>query len=212
MGDSNVSNTIIVRPATSADVKIGAGLIYMTKGRLADFLLGADTPSKAESVLAELFVKERNRYSYQFVDVAEMNGKIVGLLLSYSGREMQSLKFPMARQLFVIYGLPGLFRFVRRSLPLMGVKEAKADEYYINALAVLPGFQGQGIGTQLLHRSENKARTLDLSKCSLTVEIGNRQAISLYKHRGYKIVKTVEIKQLYRRIAYRGLHRMVKEL
>lgn len=187
-------------------------LIYMTMGRLADFLLGSDKPSKARSVLAKLFVREANRFSYQFTDVAEMGGRIVGLLLAYSGREMESLKFPTAKQLFAVCGLPGTFRFLRRGLPLMGVKEAEADEYFISNLAVLPSFQGQGIGTHLLGWGEGKAKTLGLGKCSLTVEVGNRQASSLYQHLGYRIVETVEIEQLNRRIGFRGLHRMVKEL
>lgn len=205
-------NAISVRPATPADVQVGTHLIYMTMGRLADFLLGSDKPSKAESVLAKLFVREANRFSYQFVDVAEMSGRVVGLLLAYSGREMESLKFPMARQLFVVCGLPGLFRFLRRGLPLMRVKEAEVEEYYINSLAVLPSFQGQGIGTHLLSWGESKAKTLGLGKCCLTVEIGNRKASSLYKHLGYRIVETVEIEQLNQRIGYQGFHRMVKEL
>jgi len=181
-------------------------------GRLADFLFGSDKPLEAENVLAQLFVREANRFSYQFVHVAEMSGRVVGLLLAYSGREIESLRFPMARQLFVVCGLPGMFRFLRRGLPLMGVKEAEAEEYFVNSLAVLPSFQGQGIGTHLLSWGESKARTLGLQKCSLTVEIGNRQASSLYEHLGYRIVATVEIEQLSRRIGYRGFHRMVKEL
>jgi len=207
-----VFNTITVRPATSADVKTAICLIYLTMGRLADFLFGSDKPLEAENVLAQLFVREANRFSYQFVDVAEMSGRVVGLLLAYSGREIESLRFPMARQLFVVCGLPGMFRFLQRGLPLMGVKEAEAEEYFINSLAVLPSFQGQGIGTHLLSWGESKARTLGLEKCSLTVEIGNRQASSLYEHLGYRIVATVEIEQLSRRIGYRGFHRMLKEL
>lgn len=205
-------NAIKVRPAIPADVQVGTHLIYMTMGRLADFLLGSDKPSKAESVLAKLFVREANRFSYQFVDVAEMSGRVVGLLLAYSGREMESLKFPMVRQLFIVCGLPGLFRFLRRGLPLMRVNEAEAEEYFINSLAVLPSFQGRGIGTLLLSRVESKAKTLGLGKCCLTVEIGNRQASSLYEYLGYRIVETVEIEQLNQRIGYQGFHRMMKEL
>ncbi len=205
-------NTTTVRPATSADVEAATCLIYLTMGRLADFLFGSDKPSRAQSVLAELFVREANRFSYQFVHVAEMSGRVVGLLLAYSGREIESLRFPMARQLFVVCGLPGMLRFLRRALPLMGVKEAEAEEYFINSLAVLPSFQGQGIGTHLLSWGESKARTLGLGKCSLIVEIGNKQASSLYEHLGYRIVATVEIEQLSRRVGYRGFHRMVKEL
>ena len=205
-------NTLTVRPATAADVQVGARLIYMTMGRLADFLLGSDKPAKAQNVLAELFVREANRFSYQFVDVAEMSGQVVGLLLAYSSEEMESLKFPMARQLLSIYGLLGIFRFLRRSFPLMGVPEAETGEYFINSLAVLPDFQGKGTGTYLLDWGESQARALGLDKCSLTVEVGNRRASGLYEYLGYRIVETVEIESLQRRIGYRGFQRMVKEL
>ena len=94
----------------------------------------------------------------------------------------------------------------------MRVKEAETEEYFINSLAVSPNFQGQGVGTHLLSFVESKAAISGLGKCSLTVEIENRKAISLYEHLGYRIVKTVEVDQLNRSIGYRGFHRMVKEL
>lgn len=207
-----MSNKITIRPATCADVEVGTQLLYMTMGRLANYLFGSDTRSNAENVLAQLFVKDANRFSHQFADVAIVNGMVVGLLLAYSGSKMESMKFPMGRQLLGICGLPGLLRFLRRSFPLMGVKEAQADEYFINNLAVLPGFQGKGIGILLLDWGVSKANKLGLTKCSLSVEIGNKPARSLYEHLGYRIVDTFEIEPLHQSIGFAGFHRMVKEL
>ncbi len=153
-----------------------------------------------------------DRYSYQYADVAVMSGSVGGLLLAYSGKEMMSLRFPMARQLFAVLGLAGGFRFLRRSLPLMGAKETEPEEYFINSLAVLPELQGQGIGTRLLSWAESKAQLQGLDRISLTVEIGNEQATSLYEHLGYQIAETVEFGQLNQRIGYPGFHRMIKEL
>lgn len=208
-----------IRPAGFADARVGAHLAHISMGRLADFLLGLDLkePTRAREVLEGLFMRKNNRFSYQFACVAEISdqvagGHVVGLLLSYPGEILMRLAFPMAGHLLSIYGLPRMFRFLQHALPLAGIEEAKRDEYFIHIVAVLPEFQGRGVGTRLLSYAEDMARAGGLNKCSLNVEIGNTRARGLYERLGYRVAKTVRVRRLSQCTGCEGFHRMVKIL
>ena len=203
---------VLIRPALSLDTQMAAHLVHMSMGRLADFLFSSGGKIKANTVLAKLVMQPRNRFSYQFADIAEVDGKTAGLLLSYPGWTMKHLEIPMGRQLVKIFGAVGFFRFLRKSIPLVFCREAENDEYFINNIAVLPDFQGEGIGSQLMKHAEEKAIAERFQKCSLVVEISNTRARNLYERFGYQVVNTTKFIQLDRLIGCKGFHRMVKEL
>ena len=117
---------------------MAAHLIHISMEQLADFLFGSNEPKVAKNVLAKLFIQPQNRFSHQFANMAEVNGKTVGILLSYPGRIMKHLEIPMGRQMVTICGVAGFMRFFRKSLPLMFSSEAESDEYFVNTVAVLP--------------------------------------------------------------------------
>ncbi len=201
-----------LQPAATDDAELAAQLIYATMGSMADYLLGGDDASQAHRMIALLFRRPKNRYSYQYADLALVDGEVVGLLLSYPGTMMKALHFPMVKNLFAVNGFRAALRFFYRSLPLMTVKEVEADEYFINNVAVFPQFQGHGVGKLLMELAEQKARASGLQKCALTVDIENERAVGLYKHLGYQVMDTVKIKQLERRMGFSGIYRMVKIL
>lgn len=201
-----------IRPAVPQDALIASHLIYMSMGRLADFLFGSNNPVKAKNVLRDLFLQQRNRFAYPFTDVLEVNNAPAGLLQSYSGQMMQQLARPMGRQMLALNGLAAFVQFLWKSLPLAVIREVETDEYFINTVAVLPGFQGQGIGTHLLLYAEEKAKEQDLLKCSLSVAIDNDRARALYESLGYQVVKTTRLSRMERQIGYKGIQRMVKVL
>lgn len=205
-------NSLPVRPATPADFRTVTFMIHMTMGQFANYLFGAGDPAKAISVLTQLFTQQRNRLSHQFADVVETDDKVIGVLLSYSGRMMNHLGISMGQRLWEIYGAIELVRFVRRALPLAFAREANADEYFINTLAVLPDFQGQGIGTRLMSYAEHKARNMNCNKCALSVKVSNLRARHLYERLGYRVVATTQFDWPQRVSGYAGYHRMVKAL
>jgi ribosomal protein S18 acetylase RimI-like enzyme len=208
----NMNHKITIRPATTADAQVGTDLIYMTMSRLADFLLGSGDPQNAKATLTRLFLKHQNRFSYQFTDIAEVDGQAAGLLLSYPSGIMKNLEIPMALQLLKISGLVEFIRFVHNALPLSQIKEAGFGEQFINNVAVLPTFQGLGIGSQLLAFVEGKAKTTGLGMSSLCVDIDNERARRLYERLGYQVIGTIEFERLSRTIGYKGFHRMAKVL
>ena len=203
---------IQVRYAIKDDAEVCARLIYMTMGTMADYLMGNDETAEAINILEQLFRREKNRYSYQYTNLAIIDGEIAGLLLSYPGRILKLLDLPMMGSIIAVNELPEALRFFVRSIPLMMVKEVEVDEYFINNVAVLPNFRRRGVGKLLMNLAEKLAKESGLNKCALTVEINNEPAVKLYQQLGYQIVGTVKVEKLERMIGFEGLYRMVKVL
>jgi ribosomal protein S18 acetylase RimI-like enzyme len=201
-----------LRAATPGDAAIAAELIYGPMGRMADYLFGGDDRDCAIEVLAKLFAQTNNRFSHRFTDVLELNDEVVGMLLSYPAQILPGLSAPMAKQLHEIIGWGGMARLLRRSAPLMTLKEYEPDEFYIFTVSVQPAFQSRGFGKQLLVQAENKACAAGLRKCSLGVTVDNIGAVRLYERFNYRIVDTVRVPHLESAIGYPGYHRMVKTL
>ncbi len=57
-------------------------------------------------------------------------------------------------------------------------------------IALIPAARGQGLGTQLLRKLEEKIRVEDIPSLSLSVDVRNLIAFELYKKLGYKIITT----------------------
>ena len=201
-----------IRSATVEDAAVGAWLAVMALGNLAEVLFGLGRQGKARDVLEKLFAQAHNRFSHQFAYLALQGDQAVGLLLAYPGHLMKELAAPMAGQMLKIYGVLGMGRFLRKALPMIGLKEAEPDEYFINTVAVLPEHQGQGVGTRLLTHADELARAGGLRKCALSVTLENDSARRLYLRRGYRIVATVPTRRPLRRVGCRGFYRMVKTL
>jgi ribosomal protein S18 acetylase RimI-like enzyme len=176
---------ITVRQANPSDAAAAARLIYLTMGPLADYLLGLGDPARVLAVLGGLFGRPRNRFSYQFTDLALVSGDVAGLLTSYPEEEMRRLDLGMGRQMMQILGMGDFLRFVRRSLTLANLKEATVGEYFIHSVAVLPQFRWQGIATRLMALAEARARQHGLDRCSLSVEVDNDAAHKLHERLGY---------------------------
>jgi ribosomal protein S18 acetylase RimI-like enzyme len=90
--------------------------------------------------------------------------------------------------------------------------EARADEYYIAHLAVLPAFRGRGIGAALLEDAARQAKAAGLNKCSLTVDIDNLTAQRLYVKTGFREVRRRHQPEMKKKFATAGYLRMVREL
>jgi ribosomal protein S18 acetylase RimI-like enzyme len=202
----------IIRSAVPADAVAAADLIYLPKGRLADYLYGSDDPVRAREVIAQLFALKENRFSHEFCEVFEFRGQIVALLLGYPSDVLSSFNLPMGVQLKQILSWPEMFRLLKRSLPLIGTKEVEPGEFYVFNLAVRSDFQSQGFGARLLAHAERRARFLGLKKCSLGLTVTNERARKFYERNGYEIVETIHMPTLEKAIRFPGSYRLVKSL
>lgn len=57
-------------------------------------------------------------------------------------------------------------------------------------ICVMPGYQGHGIGRQLMESSIRALRERKFESLSLTVTSVNKKAVELYEHLGFKTIKT----------------------
>jgi ribosomal protein S18 acetylase RimI-like enzyme len=201
-----------LQPATPEMTPAASDLIYLTMGKMADYLFGSDNAKNAQEILMRLFREKSNRFSYQHTMVTTFSGKVTGMVIAYSGRMMKSLEIPTAFSLIRVSGVSGFIRFLKRAFPLFGIKEAEDDEYFISNIAVLSDYQGQGLGKYMLSQVEETARKKGFKKISLSVDVKNERAFSLYSQKGFKVMETVKIESLQKRIGYSGFHRMAKAL
>lgn len=201
-----------VEPAHPSLAPVASTLIRMSMGPLCDYLFGLDDPREAQSVLARLFRRKRNRFSHQFAEVGTVHGTCVGLLIAYPFQVMEDLKIPTAFHLFQVMGPVTFTRFLARTIPLMRAPEGEAGTYFGSHLAIFPQYQGQGVGSFLLAHMETKARRLGFRQITFTVDVDNTRALALYQRRGYRIIERVSIEALRRRLGYSGYYRMIKTL
>jgi ribosomal-protein-alanine N-acetyltransferase len=66
------------------------------------------------------------------------------------------------------------------------------DSLWFEKLAVLPQFNGEGVGTFCMDAIEKFARELKCSKVCMEVYEKSRHAIDFYSHKGYVAAGTVE--------------------
>ncbi len=201
-----------IRPAEIGDEGPAVELIYATMHPIAAPLLGMGDVRRAKQFLAGCYRREDNRFSYRLAEVAVIQNKIAGLLLSFPGRYLSVLSSPMGAMIGRSYGLGGVFRSAWYALPMLFSVEAKADEYLISHLAVAGAFRRRGLGRQLLERAEQRALGLKLKKCALEVDLDNEPARTLYLSCGYQVVSTVRSAWLKRYLKTDGYDRMVKNL
>ncbi|MUK57696.1 GNAT family N-acetyltransferase, partial [Pseudomonas aeruginosa] len=114
------------------------------------------------------------RTFYQHILVYEVENKVAGCIISYSGEN--ELKYEKAWE---ILDLPEEIKQYGTPLP---VKEAKDDEYYIETIATFEAYRGRGIATKLL---TSLLESNTHVKWSLNCDINNEAALKLYQKVGF---------------------------
>jgi ribosomal protein S18 acetylase RimI-like enzyme len=210
MMTSQISPHLTIRPAKPDDAKLAARLIYLSMGVLGKYLFGGLRIPENE-ILAGLFALEDNRFSWRRADVAERDGEPTGILVSFSARETSHRNLATGSGLLKLCGLRDVMRLALRALSIASGIENKRDEYYIANLAVLPQYQGRGVGSRLLTHAEGKAQEAGTQNVSLIVDTENPGARRLYERFGYQVVFT-KARVGSGEDLHAGYYRMVKEL
>ena len=168
---------ITIRPAQLTDTEDAAPLLIEANGDISKRLTGETDWEKVELALRELFQKEDNRHSYRYTYVAELDGKVAGIMGIYPGDDEPEFDNNLREWLAQ-----------KGALYLEIDAEAAPRELYINTICVKPEFRNKGIATQLFSYAEELAKQTNFTKLSLNVEIEKEPAIRLYKRLGYEIV------------------------
>jgi ribosomal protein S18 acetylase RimI-like enzyme len=158
-------DSIQIRPARPDDAEVAAALLYSAYTHThVTYPLPEEHRSGWIEHLKHLFRQEGNRFSYQNIMVAEEGTEVVGLVLSFGGRDEARLNAAAANWL---------------------EREAGDDEWYVDALAVFANWGRKGIGSRLLQAAEGQAGQRHYPKIALNVAQGNKEALDMYARRGY---------------------------
>jgi len=200
------------RPATTNDIPLLGKLICETMTNWGVVAYGLGSQQRAEQAITNLASFTKNRYSYTLAQILEIDQQPAGILLSFPGKTMQSLKYSLLWQLFKIYPLPDALYVLRWISHGFFYADSLPDEYHIAHLAVVESFRRRGLGKQLLEHAETLALQNGLNKCSLEVGLTNDNARSLYDTCGYTVVDTVSREKLKEKYGIAGIERRVKIL
>lgn len=160
---------IQIRPAQPGDAEVAAVLLFSayTYTQIT-FPLREEHESGWIERLRHFFRQDGNRFSYQNIHVAVASSAVVGLVLSFGGRDETRLNAAVGSWL---------------------EQEAEDDEWYVDALAVFSNWGRKGIGTRLLEHAERLARQHHYPKIALHVAQENTQALELYTHLHYAVTQ-----------------------
>ena len=112
-------------------------------------------------------------FSYRNAVVLDVDGTAAGMLLSYR------LDDP-----YEIGDLSEVPRVVR---PLIELEARAPGSWYVNAVAVRPGFEGRGHGRRLMELAEDLGQDAGATDISLIVADENARARGLYERLGYVV-------------------------
>jgi len=136
--------------------------------------------------MEKIYQKTNNLFSHDYTWFLEVQGKIAGMILGYTGSEKS--------QLGLSTGFLFFKRFIKRGqigniLFLLKIQnffpKVERNDFYISNLAVYPEFQNRGFGTDLLQVAEHEAIRKGCTSMALDVETENLRAFQLYQKRGY---------------------------
>jgi len=75
-----------------------------------------------------------------------------------------------------------------------------ADNLFVSSIQVKREHQNQGLGTALMARIEDLARSRGASTIELWAQVTNKPAIRFYRHRGYRVVSRQGNNYLMRKV------------
>jgi ribosomal protein S18 acetylase RimI-like enzyme len=178
-------DSITIRPALPSDAEVAALLLYSAYTH-SQLVYPPQIVRDGETIerLRRSFRLEGTRFSYENTQIADSYAGAIGAILNFGGKDEVFLNTAVGNWL---------------------EREARDDEWYVDAVAVLEGWGHMGIGTRLMQVAEQHARERHYPKIALHVALENKQAISLYVRLGYVPVEHV--------LLYQHPHlRMVKAL
>ncbi len=162
-----MQDSIQIRPAQPSDAEIAGVLLYSAYTHMqVTYPLPEEQEGNFSGRLQHFFRQDGNRFSYQCALLAEQHSEVVGLVLSFGGRDEPRLNAAVGGWL---------------------TREAEDDEWYVDALAVLKNWGRKGIGTRLMQAAEQQARMHHYPKIALNVAQENKQALNLYTHLHYVV-------------------------
>ncbi|WP_394854581.1 GNAT family N-acetyltransferase [Leptospira ellisii] len=177
---------IQIRPANPGDVAACVPLIHSSGPAAWDFVFTQGKKSPFD-FLNTSFVKRGNTISYRNHFVAEIEGEVVGTVMSYRQPSFLLLNGGTALRIVSVYGISAPRVMARGLITEAMIKPPKSGRLYLGHIAVSEKRRGKGIGKELIRFM--KDRFPRYSVLSLDVSQKNDPAIALYKGLGFGIVE-----------------------
>lgn len=188
MVKNDISSTEIhFRHAKPSDADAASRMLFTSFPKLGTFIIGLGDEARAKYILAKIFSQKGHRFSYEFAEMVLYQGSMVGIMIAFPGKKLGKLNRRLAKVLIGQYRLRGKLALLIRALPLVFIKEAAGDEYYLSNIAVKKRLRNRGIGRIILDHIEDRAEDVGLGKVALMVSIDNKGARRLYERQGYHI-------------------------
>jgi ribosomal protein S18 acetylase RimI-like enzyme len=172
IGDATMDLVLPFRRATTEDAPLLAELVNYA-GEGMPLYLWSKLSSGGETawdIGVRRALRTEGAFSYRNAVIVEDGGQRVGCLIGYG---ISDCPEPVASD------LPQMF------VPLQELENLAPGSWYVNVLAVLPPYRGQGLGTKLLGLADRIARSLGKRGTSVIVSDANTDARRLYKRCGY---------------------------
>ncbi|MEH7385177.1 GNAT family N-acetyltransferase [Bacillus sp. JJ1521] len=178
-----IADELKFRRAVKKDAKKVAELIHIAIDDIAEQLTGQTKKENIRETLEHFFREKDNRLSFQNIAVADILGKVVGIVITYPGEDALRLDEPILKRL----------RNKRKNEEIFLDQEADEGDFYIDTVCVDDRFRGHGIGTMLLKEAEKLALQKGYSRVTLNVARDNPLAKKLYNQIGYQEEKVIQI-------------------
>ncbi|HBS05468.1 MAG TPA: GNAT family N-acetyltransferase [Leptospiraceae bacterium] len=178
------------RAATSRDAKLIAPLIYSSGPAAFDYIFSHGTALNAIEFLTRTLEQPSGEFGYRNHRIAQIDGEIVGVATSFTGRESFSFLLAAIWQILKNYGpikSPGI---MRRGLQIESIiSPPEKDEYCIAHVGVHPDFRRKGIGRQIMKNMVQEGQKAGYQKLILDVSAENPGALALYESLGFNRVR-----------------------
>jgi ribosomal protein S18 acetylase RimI-like enzyme len=178
-----MTNDMEIRPARPDDPAVE--LLYESARPYYDAYAGG--ARRALAMLESVYVKRGHAASYERCRVVLAGDELVGVLAGFPVLEGDQLARRFVR-LTVPRLPPWAWPKTVRHLRAAGLLSPRppADAFYVDALAVDPGWRRRGIARLLLDEASADARRAGLSGLALDTGLHNAGARALYKACGFR--------------------------
>jgi len=135
--------------------------------------LSAEEGQEPMEAGARRAAREDGNFSYRNAVVAEEDGEVVAMVLAY--------RLPEAGEDASLDEVPAVLR------PLLELELLAPGTFYVNGLATLPRYRGQGLASMLLEAARELAAEAGCDELSIQVFEQKEAALGLYERHGYRI-------------------------
>ena len=163
------SRNIIIRAGTPEDAQDFANLTLLLEPELFPAIFG----SGARNVLQSLFRQRRNLFSFEHSYFIEVDGSKAGMILGYGWKTQRGEEWRTGLLLIKCMKLGFFSRILSLLRALSMVGRVENGEYYISNVTVYPEFRGANLGTNLLLKTEEEAKSGGAEKIALDADVDN---------------------------------------